>query len=243
MHTHTHTHIQTQCAIWSRILQHFVRFGSFLSVFLFLCSHDAGKCLKHNGWTRCLTSQIKYFSSQSTGLGILSDGGQKFYFAYPWVKLGSLSWWTCIWNRTRPRALGQNRNTGELMYLLMYCEDIPLVEFMFLAFTCMPGESYCRWLWPLLLYLYDIFQALIKSLVCWFMMDKSLKTTSIFHLPVILTVSVITHWSSMKNCTIFFFSVSSLAHTLSICPISFNHTLQLDSYHLHPTSVPLSPLT
>ena len=44
-----------------------------------------------------------------------------------------------------------------------------------------------------------------KSLVCWFMMDKSLKTTSIFHLPVILTVSVITHWSSMKNCTIFFF--------------------------------------
>ena len=33
------------------------------------------------------------------------------------------------------------------------CEDVPLVEFMFLVFTRMPGESYLRRLRSLLLYL------------------------------------------------------------------------------------------
>ena len=28
--------------------------------------------------------------------------------------------------------------------------NVPLVEFMYLVFTCMPGESYCRQLWSLL---------------------------------------------------------------------------------------------
>ena len=36
---------------------------------------------------------------------------------------------------------------------------------MYLAFTCMPGESYCRQLRSLLLYLCYVFQALINSLV------------------------------------------------------------------------------
>ena len=31
-------------------------------------------------------------------------------------------------------------------------EDVPLVEFVYLVFTCMPGESYCRWLGSLLLH-------------------------------------------------------------------------------------------
>ena len=44
-------------------------------------------------------------------------------------------------------------------------EDIPLVEFMYLVFTCMPGESYRRQLRSVL-YLCYIFQALINSLVC-----------------------------------------------------------------------------
>ena len=35
-----------------------------------------------------------------------------------------------------------------LMHLL---EDVPLVEFMYLVFTRMPGESYRRRLWSLLL--------------------------------------------------------------------------------------------
>ena len=30
-------------------------------------------------------------------------------------------------------------------------EDVPLVEFMYLVFTCMPGESYCRQLRSFLL--------------------------------------------------------------------------------------------
>ena len=32
----------------------------------------------------------------------------------------------------------------------------------------MPGENYCRWLRSLLLYLCDVFRALINCLVCWF---------------------------------------------------------------------------
>ena len=47
-------------------------------------------------------------------------------------------------------------------------EDIPLVEFMYLVFTRMPGKSYRRRLRSLLLYLCDVFRALINSLVCWF---------------------------------------------------------------------------
>ena len=50
-------------------------------------------------------------------------------------------------------------------------EDLPLVEFMYLVFTCMPGESYHRWLSSLLLCLCDVFWVLINSLVCWFCMS------------------------------------------------------------------------
>ena len=49
-------------------------------------------------------------------------------------------------------------------------EDVPLVEFMYLVFRCMPSESYCRQLRSLLLYLSYVFWALINSLVCWFCM-------------------------------------------------------------------------
>ena len=45
-------------------------------------------------------------------------------------------------------------------------QDVPLVEFMYLVFTCMPGESYRRRLRSLLLYLCYVFRALINSLVC-----------------------------------------------------------------------------
>ena len=40
-----------------------------------------------------------------------------------------------------------------------------MVEFMYLVFTCMPGESYHRRL-KSLLYLCYIFRALINSLAC-----------------------------------------------------------------------------
>lgn len=48
-------------------------------------------------------------------------------------------------------------------------EDVPLVEFKFLVFTHMPGESYYRQPRSLLLCVGDIFQVLINSLVCWLM--------------------------------------------------------------------------
>ena len=58
----------------------------------------------------------------------------------------------------------------EFMYLVFTrmpgeTEDVPLVEFMYLVFTRMPGESYSRRLRSLLLYLCDGFRALINSLV------------------------------------------------------------------------------
>ena len=47
-------------------------------------------------------------------------------------------------------------------------EDVPLVELMYLVFTHMPSESYCRQLRTLLLCLCDVFQALINSPECLF---------------------------------------------------------------------------
>ena len=44
-------------------------------------------------------------------------------------------------------------------------EDIPLVEFMYVVFTRMPGESYRRRLGSLLC-LRDVFRALTDSLGC-----------------------------------------------------------------------------
>ena len=44
--------------------------------------------------------------------------------------------------------------------------DVPLVKFMYLVFTRMPGESYRRLLGSLLLCLRDVNRALINSLVC-----------------------------------------------------------------------------
>ena len=46
--------------------------------------------------------------------------------------------------------------------------DIPLVEFMYLVFTRLPGDSYHRQLRSLMPCLCDVFQALIISFVCWF---------------------------------------------------------------------------
>ena len=53
------------------------------------------------------------------------------------------------------------------MYQHCAVENVPQMEFMYLAFSRMPGESQCRRLWSLLLCLCDIFQMLINSLVCW----------------------------------------------------------------------------
>ena len=47
-------------------------------------------------------------------------------------------------------------------------EAVPLVEFMDLVFTCMPGESYRRRLRSLLLRLCCVFRGIINSLACYF---------------------------------------------------------------------------
>ena len=50
--------------------------------------------------------------------------------------------------------------------VIQFSEDVLLVEYMYLVFTRMPGESYRRRLGSLLLCFCDVFRALINSLVC-----------------------------------------------------------------------------
>ena len=57
-----------------------------------------------------------------------------------------------------------------IQFVVVILEDVPPVEFMYLVFTRMPGESYRRRLRSLLLYLCYVFRALINSLVCWFVL-------------------------------------------------------------------------
>ena len=104
-----------------------------------------------------------------------------------WLDRGR--WISCskilIRTRKRPRAPMQNTKTRELITKLvlkqqqrlvspmvtctwhMSIEDVPLVEFMYLVFTCMLGESYHRWLGSLFC-MCDIFWTLINSFACWF---------------------------------------------------------------------------
>ena len=48
---------------------------------------------------------------------------------------------------------------------VFFSEDVPLVEFMYLVFTRMPGESYRRRVGTLFLCLCDVFRALMTPLV------------------------------------------------------------------------------
>ena len=75
-------------------------------------------------------------------------------------------------NSFRPRkpegSLGRTAQDGHLDSHTApeLCEDVPLLEFVYLVFTTrMPGESYRRRLGSLLLCLCDVFRALISSLV------------------------------------------------------------------------------
>ena len=53
------------------------------------------------------------------------------------------------------------------LYSTVVLEDVPLVAFMYLVFTCMPGESWCRRLGSLLCSC-GIFWALFNSPISWF---------------------------------------------------------------------------
>ena len=69
-----------------------------------------------------------------------------------------------------------DRESALLLQVPSKKADVPLVEFMYRVFTCMPGESYCRWLGSLLLYLCYVFQVLSNSLVCWSFQEQSQKS-------------------------------------------------------------------
>ena len=112
-----------------------------------------------------------------------------------------------IWNRTRPWVLMQNQQTRELIsarkknitqvqqqrpesptvtftwhsckYKVHKLHQRYILWFMYLVFTCMPGESYHRWLRSLLLFLGYVFWVVVNSLVCW--SKKSLACDVFWH--------------------------------------------------------------
>ena len=53
-----------------------------------------------------------------------------------------------------------------LVFLFLFFEDVSLMEFIYLLFARMPGESYRRRFRSLMLRLYDVFRARIDSLLC-----------------------------------------------------------------------------
>ena len=59
--------------------------------------------------------------------------------------------------------IGKSSNIRSFYFIL---SDVPLVEFLYLVFTRMPGESYRRRLRSLLFCLCYVFRALITSPVC-----------------------------------------------------------------------------
>ena len=65
-----------------------------------------------------------------------------------------------------PVSLSVSEMQGIMSLEASFCEDVPLLEFMHLEFTGVPGESYRRRFGSLLLFLYYVFRALINSLVC-----------------------------------------------------------------------------
>ena len=67
--------------------------------------------------------------------------------------------WTSTAEKSTNKGINYARNTQH---------NVPLREFMYLAFTRMPGESYRRRLRSLLSYLCHVIRALINSLVSWF---------------------------------------------------------------------------
>ena len=79
-------------------------------------------------------------------------------------------------------------------------EDVPLVKFMYLIFTYIPGQSYCRRLWSLLLCLCYIFWELINSLMFLFFSIKKISLSSLVMLvPLLLKASVI-HFVLSSKC-------------------------------------------
>ena len=74
----------------------------------------------------------------------------------------------CVNTRYINSTRGTSEDTRYMNSTRGTSSDVPLVELMYLVFTCMPGASYRRQLGSLLLYLCYVSQTLINSWVCWF---------------------------------------------------------------------------
>ena len=106
---------------------------------------------------------------------------------------GSVAAATFLFSRASLRRFDdspQEHANDEIFYAIspnfssVVFEDVPLVEFMYLVFTRMPGESYRRRLRSLLLYLCYVFRALINSPVCGF------SVVSVVNLYLLITMSL-----------------------------------------------------
>ena len=91
-------------------------------------------------------------------------------------------------------------------------EDVPLVEFMYLVFKCMPGESYRRQLWSLLLYLCYVFWALINSLVCKKQHTKTLLVS--FMCECVRVRACVCVWNALQIVLMFKFAFLSKCYVL-----------------------------
>ena len=64
------------------------------------------------------------------------------------------------------------------MHQFNHFKDVSLVEFKYLVFTCIPGESYCRQFRFLFLCAYDVFSVLI-NFVCLLLLPKCSRPHSV----------------------------------------------------------------
>ena len=78
------------------------------------------------------------------------------------IRLMNTNWLKSETERGPDRSCRFNTDSTQIQHT----RDVPLVEFMYLVFTRMPGESSRRRLGSLLLYLCYVFRVLINSLVC-----------------------------------------------------------------------------
>ena len=125
-------------------------------------------------------------------------------------------------------------------------EDVLLVEFMYLVFTCMPGVSYCRRLMSLLLCLCDVFWALVNSLVCWFIRfsfcvkQKTVPLQQLAYRTKNLVQTTIqsqnTLWTAL-HCTkklLFWLTVSvGLDDSVHVIQSSLDQLLRHDTWYVH----------
>ena len=114
---------------------------------------------------------------------------------------------------------------------MLFFEDVPLVESVYLVFTRMPGQSCCRPLRPWLLCLCDVFWPLMNSLACGLVSCF----TQLKCGPTNITRAIAKHALFFTNIT------SCISHTV---PPSPHPPFKMqEPTHLHHSTHPLPPPT